>query len=263
MAVELQEASGHLPAKRKETVECVPSSPEKASRTPDGPVADCVLAMGHTAGVQEEAANELTLLHFNDVYEVQSRVREPIGGVARFIEKLRQYPDAVTLFSGDALAPSLLSTVTKGEHMVKFLNMMNISAACMGNHDFDFGVEHLRDWCVPNSNFPWLLSNAWHTDSGELLAGGRRSLVIEHRGRRLGLMGLIEEEWLATLATIERDEVPPSVPLSVRIPAKRLMGGTTLQILCEQAPAGRSTFGPVWRKGWTCAVQRRQAGCLA
>ncbi|KAJ1484642.1 Metallo-dependent phosphatase-like protein, partial [Baffinella frigidus] len=153
------------------------------------------------------AANEVTLLHFNDVYEVQSRVREPVGGVARFIEKLRQYPDAVTLFSGDALAPSLLSTVTKGEHMVKFLNMMNIRAACMGNHDFDFGVEHLRDWCLPESNFPWLLSNAWHTDSGELLAGGRRSLVIEHRGRRLGVMGLIEEEWLATLATLERDEV--------------------------------------------------------
>eukprot|EP00290_Baffinella_frigidus_P014099 CAMPEP_0180163620 /NCGR_PEP_ID=MMETSP0986-20121125/29897_1 /TAXON_ID=697907 /ORGANISM="non described non described, Strain CCMP2293" /LENGTH=289 /DNA_ID=CAMNT_0022114269 /DNA_START=30 /DNA_END=895 /DNA_ORIENTATION=- len=206
IVAEHQEAT--LPGKRKETLECLPASPEKVSRTPDGPAADCGLAtMGDTAGVHEAAANEVTLLHFNDVYEVQSRVREPVGGVARFIEKLRQYPDAVTLFSGDALAPSLLSTVTKGEHMVKFLNMMNIRAACMGNHDFDFGVEHLRDWCLPESNFPWLLSNAWHTDSGELLAGGRRSLVIEHRGRRLGVMGLIEEEWLATLATLERDEV--------------------------------------------------------
>lgn len=27
---------------------------------------------------------------------------------------------------------------------VRFLNMMNIKAACMGNHDFDFGVEHCK-----------------------------------------------------------------------------------------------------------------------
>jgi len=206
-----------LPAKRKD-IGYAPFSPEKVSRTPEGPVADWGLAMVDAGNVPpvEARATELMFLHFNDVYEVQARTREPVGGVARFIEKLRQYPEAVTLFSGDALAPSLLSTVTKGEHMVKFLNMMNIDCACMGNHDFDFGVEHLRDFCVPESNFPWLLSNAWHADSGELLAGGKRSLVIERKGRRIGIMGLIEEEWLATLATIERDEVNPCSKLSGR-----------------------------------------------
>ena len=35
--------------------------------------------------------------------------------------------------------------MTKGEHMVKMLNLMHIRAACMGNHDFDFGVEVLED----------------------------------------------------------------------------------------------------------------------
>jgi len=28
--------------------------------------------------------------------------------------------------------------------MVKYLNMMEISAACIGNHDFDFGTENLE-----------------------------------------------------------------------------------------------------------------------
>lgn len=64
-------------------------------------------------------SEELQILHFNDVYEVESRTREPVGGVARFISKLRSYPDACVLFSGDSLAPSLMSTVTKGEHMVR------------------------------------------------------------------------------------------------------------------------------------------------
>ena len=33
--------------------------------------------------------------------------------------------------------------------------------------------------------------------------------MVEHRGRKFGLMGLIEEEWLATLATLEREEQTP------------------------------------------------------
>ena len=52
-------------------------------------------------------------------------------------------PKPCTVFSGDVFAPSLMSTVTKGKHMVKYLNMMGITAACIGNHDFDFGTENL------------------------------------------------------------------------------------------------------------------------
>ncbi len=65
-----------------------------------------------------QRSESLQILHFNDVYEVEPRTREPVGGVARFIGKLKTYPEACVLFSGDSLAPSLMSTVTKGEHMV-------------------------------------------------------------------------------------------------------------------------------------------------
>ena len=154
----------------------------------------------------EDKASEIEILHLNDVYEIEPRARDPVGGAARFVARLNAHPNALVLFSGDALAPSLLSTVTKGEHMVKILNLMHIKAACMGNHDFDFGVEVLEG-AVANSNFPWLLSNAWDRESGERLAGGRETVMLEHGGRKIGLMGLIEEEWLATLATLERGDV--------------------------------------------------------
>ena len=157
---------------------------------------------------EEERAASIDIIHFNDVYEIEPRDREPVGGVARFVSRMRAHADAgaLVLFSGDALAPSLLSTVTKGEHMVKLLNLMHIRAACFGNHDFDFGVEVLEE-AVAESSFPWMLSNAWSRETGELLGRGCESVMLEHRGRRLGLMGLIEEEWLATLATLEREDV--------------------------------------------------------
>ena len=38
--------------------------------------------------------------------------------------------------------------------------------------------------------------------------------VVEWEGRRLGLLGLVEVEWLDTLATINQDQVQHHVTLS-------------------------------------------------
>jgi len=60
---------------------------------------------------------------------------------------------------------------------------------------------------MAESNFPYLLSNAVHARTGEPLAGARRWAVVDHEGVRVGLMGLIEEEWLATLTCLEPGDV--------------------------------------------------------
>lgn len=102
---------------------------------------------------------ELRLLHFNDVYHIEyatspscSRApkhspynragsAEPIGGIARFQSVSNFYRKSphfanqsklITLFSGDAFNPSLESSVTKGRHMVPFLNNLGTEAACVG-----------------------------------------------------------------------------------------------------------------------------------
>jgi 5'-nucleotidase len=56
-------------------------------------------------------------------------------------------------------------------------------------------------------NFPFLLSNVIDRKTGTQLAGARRTLIVEHAGLKLGFMGVIEEEWLATLACIEPSQV--------------------------------------------------------
>ena len=86
-----------------------------------------------------ETMDRLLILHFNDVYEIESRDKEPVGGAARFTTLLKSYEERhpLILFSGDAFNPSMMSTVTKGEQMVPCLNEMGIHTACMGNHDFE------------------------------------------------------------------------------------------------------------------------------
>ena len=55
------------------------------------------------------AADTVTLIHYNDVYNVEPRETEPVGGAARFATAVKTYADLepLILFSGDIFAPSI------------------------------------------------------------------------------------------------------------------------------------------------------------
>lgn len=157
----------------------------------------------------------MTIIHFNDVYNVEPREKEPVGGIARFVTRVEELKkeavargeeEAVVLFSGDAFNPSITSTSTRGKHMVPALNRIGIHTACFGNHDFDFGVDTLVELSSQN-NFPWLISNVRDKRTGQPLAGGIASRILDFHGRRIGLMGLVEREWLVTLAKVEPEDI--------------------------------------------------------
>lgn len=48
--------------------------------------------------------------------------------------------------------------IINGKQMVPILNRLNVDIACVGNHDFDFGIENL-DQLINETTFPWLISN--------------------------------------------------------------------------------------------------------
>ena len=51
---------------------------------------------------------QMTIVHFNDVYNIEPREKEPVGGAARFATKLASFKDQnpLIVFSGDCLNPS-------------------------------------------------------------------------------------------------------------------------------------------------------------
>ena len=54
-------------------------------------------------------ARRLNIIHFNDVYNIESRDCEPVGGASRFVtavESLQKKGPTLVLFSGDAIMPS-------------------------------------------------------------------------------------------------------------------------------------------------------------
>ena len=163
------------------------------------------------------SARRLTILHFNDCYNVDAHSSEPIGGAARFAAALADsrraaQQEALVLFSGDILSPSVISTVTKGDHMIAVLQACGVEAAVLGNHEFDFGLEHLSSF-VARSSCRWLLSNLSLPPAdasggcASTVAGSLRHAVIRRSGLRIGLIGLIESEWLASIPRREMDEL--------------------------------------------------------
>ena len=134
---------------------------------------------------------KLRILHFNDVYNVTPSSRGDVcGGAARFVHLVNSFRPGgdnhdstfgspLVFFSGDAFNPSMMSTVTKGAQMVPVLNALNLTAACYGNHDFDFGVDNLLK-LKNKSNFPWFISNVKVKETGEQLADGEITKMILH-----------------------------------------------------------------------------------
>ncbi|KAI8814178.1 Metallo-dependent phosphatase-like protein [Cladochytrium replicatum] len=153
-------------------------------------------------------AFNLSIVHFNDVYHLDPFKTEPVGGYARFHKFVRNFVDnkvaegeikPLILFGGDLFNPSLESTVTKGKHML-ILNNLGIDVATVGNHDLDFGQATLVK-LAGACNFPWLIANVCNKGTTNPIANSKPFVVFTDRpGIRIGVVGLVEEEWLETIA---------------------------------------------------------------
>ncbi|OAX31679.1 Metallo-dependent phosphatase [Rhizopogon vinicolor AM-OR11-026] len=157
--------------------------------------------------------SKIFITHFNDVYRVTAQKfskssSETInvsnfGGLLNSVRaQWETRPDGkkegLTLFSGDAFSPSMESSVTRGSHMTAILNALDIDVAVAGNHDFDYGYLHFCK-LTKDSAFPWLLSNIIDENTGRVPTPLQEMQVVERGGVRIGLIGLVEKQWIDTL----------------------------------------------------------------
>ena len=59
---------------------------------------------------------------------------------------------------GDLLGGSLFASEHRGQSMIELLNATRVDYCLLGNHEFDYGDDRLRE-LMDMSNFPWLGSN--------------------------------------------------------------------------------------------------------
>ncbi|NVJ07294.1 bifunctional metallophosphatase/5'-nucleotidase [Myxococcus sp. AM001] len=166
----------------------------------------CATSAPSPTPTQPSGTVRLTLLHLADVYQVQAD-EGGRGGMARAAtlrkQVLRETPHVLTVMGGDTLSPSVESLVEvdgkalKGRHMVDAWNAFGLDYAVLGNHEFDFGDDVLRER-IRESRFTWLGANVRDATSGGLFAGVRASAVRELGGIQLGLFGVVLQETKGT-----------------------------------------------------------------
>ncbi len=137
----------------------------------------------------------LTIIHTNDTYGrllAYDKDGEKLGGVLRrayVIDKIiaENQENTIILDAGDALGPYPLSAFDQGKTVVQIMNKIGYTAMALGNHDFDYGVNALRER-INEAKFAVLSANTFIKDTDELLSEGY--IIVERSGIKVGIVGL-------------------------------------------------------------------------
>ena len=140
---------------------------------------------------------QLTLVHVNDWDQMAGS--RGAGGAAKIAavvaeERARAEDEgglALVTFGGDMISPSVLSGIDKGAHMIDLANAVGFDVAVLGNHEFDFGPDVLRDRLAESETI-WLAGNV--TVAAGAFPGTTATTMVERDGYRIGFLGLVTTE---------------------------------------------------------------------
>ncbi|HAX96031.1 MAG TPA: metallophosphatase [Prolixibacteraceae bacterium] len=140
----------------------------------------------------------LTLLHTNDLHSQiepfdanhpRYAGRAGLARVAGFANACRlENPNLLLLDAGDFFQGTPYFNFFKGDIMLNMMTEMGYDAGTIGNHEFDNGLEGLRD-PLPHAGFPLINSNY---DFSDTILSGKfpRYKIFKKSGLRIGIYGL-------------------------------------------------------------------------
>ena len=147
------------------------------------------------------SAQDLTILHINDTHSHIEPQRngslQGHGGVieqAAYIDSVRCAEgkgNVLLLHAGDFNQGTSYFKVFNGDIEVEVANAMQFDAFCLGNHEFDNGLDDLARR-LKNMNAPVVCAN--YDFSQTVLADiVKPYVVIRKAGRKIGVIGLLTD----------------------------------------------------------------------
>jgi 2',3'-cyclic-nucleotide 2'-phosphodiesterase (5'-nucleotidase family) len=149
--------------------------------------------------VDDTSIKRLTILYTNDLHSnfdpiTVSWISETrkVGGFAHIaaMVKNEKARDANTLYfdAGDFFTGPNYCSLTKGEAVIDVMNQMSIDAACIGNHEFDYGWENMLNQ-FNKASFPILNGNIFNQSTGQLI-WNNPWMIFKKNGLNIGVIGL-------------------------------------------------------------------------
>ncbi|WP_066916154.1 5'-nucleotidase C-terminal domain-containing protein [Streptococcus sp. DD12] len=121
-------------------------------------------ATAEASSTTSTASDTVTVLHTNDVHgRMLEDSNNGVIGDARLsgiVNASRAQGTTLVFDSGDSFQGLPISNSTEGEDMAKVMNAIGYDAMTVGNHEFDFGLDQLRQLST-QINFPIITSNVY------------------------------------------------------------------------------------------------------
>lgn len=149
------------------------------------------------------AAQDALILHLND-FHGQILARGETGGIhaldrAIATEREALGPDRVLLLdAGDWYQGTPEGNVPRGRLVVDVYNALGLTAAVVGNHEYDYGEANLKE-LIERATFPVLGANIVVAPGGQVRPYVEPFRIVEAGGIRFGVLGLLTPETLQIL----------------------------------------------------------------
>lgn len=153
-------------------------------------------------GIREDVKpSNLTIIHTNDVHG-HCAAAEGCAGMAAVAalkkDELAKGGDVLLFDAGDNMQGSALVNLSNGLNSILFMNAAGYDAMCVGNHDFDYGQDNLKEK-MGIATFKVLTANVLYEEDGTPLC--ETSEVFELKdGSKLGIFGLTTPDAKTTCA---------------------------------------------------------------
>ena len=146
-------------------------------------------------------AQELTILHLNDTHSHIEPERHGdrigYGGVieqAAYIDSVRCADgknNVLLLHAGDFSQGSSYFRQLRGDVEVDVINAMKFDAVCLGNHEFDNGIDELARR-LANLEVPVVCAN-FDFSATTLADYIKPYVILEKAGKKIGIIGLLPD----------------------------------------------------------------------
>jgi 2',3'-cyclic-nucleotide 2'-phosphodiesterase/3'-nucleotidase/5'-nucleotidase len=150
---------------------------------------------GGTAPAAGRAVPRLRVLATNDFHGALEATRpgfargREVGGAAAMAAYLRRERSTVgttmLIDAGDVMQGTPISNLTAGRATVDYYNRAGYTAAALGNHEFDWGIDTLRAR-VAQAKFGWLAANVVERATGSAPAWVKPAMLVSLPGCAAG-----------------------------------------------------------------------------
>jgi 2',3'-cyclic-nucleotide 2'-phosphodiesterase (5'-nucleotidase family) len=134
----------------------------------------------------------ITILHTNDIHSHLDNMPRLSTAITR-IRKGSGKDNTLLLDAGDVFSGSIYFNLYHGQALLWFMNYLGYEAMCLGNHEFDAGLETLTEF-VNGAKFHIVSANIQFPTGSRLDNTIAPFVIIEKNGERYGIFGLTTEE---------------------------------------------------------------------